>query len=503
MKLLKIFQTSDIHGNIFPTNYVEHKNHGLAKVSKLISERSIDCDHTLILDSGDVIQGNPLAFYVQKQNHVSPSIIEAFNLIGYDAITLGNHEFNYGLDYLKSHYINFKNDILCANIEGLPLETKPYKIFEYNNLKVAVIGLTTSYIPNWEQEVNIPGLKFMCPIETYTQYEQEMKDQADIIIVNYHGGFECDLEDNTTPTELDSGENVGSKLIATFDSIDILLTGHQHRLISQTINDTICMQPGNYGSFVSEIIIDLELKKIIANELISVDNFDADFKITNYFLQLNNDCNKYLDTTVSSLDKDLLIDDVADARLNSHPLLSFLGQAFTSYNYADFVSLSLFDSAVGFSKNITIRQVNLNYPFPNTLVKVKLTGLQMIEAIAQSLNYYTLINDQITINPNYINPKLKHYNYDMYWGVNYTAIIKQDENVICDVSVDGNQIDLEKDYTMLISNYRYNNREDFPIYNDVEFIEESQDDAVQIILDYLSNHEKIVVSNNCNYTIKK
>lgn len=503
MKLLKIFQTSDIHGNIFPTNYVDYKDHGLAKVSTLIKQQMEDAEHTLILDSGDVLQGNSLAFYNEKFQNIDPSIIDGFNLIGYDGITLGNHEFNYGLDYLTNHYRKFTGPILNANISGLPFATKPYSLYTFDDLKIAVIGLTTSFIPNWEQPNNIAGLEFLSPLDAYAKYEPEMKSQADIIIVNYHGGFECDITDGTTLTEPDTSENVGSKLIEMFDSIDIMLTGHQHRTISTTTNGVVCSQPGCNGAQVTEITIDIDTKRVINNQLVSTTEFEPDSEIVDLFKLQNENCNQYLDTTLCKLNRDLLVTDVADARLNTHPFLSFLGQAFTNYMEADFVALSLFDSAIGFSKDVTIRQVNQNYPFPNTIMKIEITGSQMIDAIKQAVEYYVLKDGEIDINPSYISPKLKHYNYDMYWGIDYTVTVTEVGNQISNVLVKGQPIELDKTYTMLVSNYRYNNRGDYPVYNDVKLLSESQDDAIEILLSYLSSSEMLTVEDSISYTIQK
>lgn len=502
MKKLKIFQTSDIHGNIFPTNYVDYRDQGLAKISSIIKERSKDADFHLTFDTGDVLQGSSLSFYSERFQIVQPSIIDGFNLIGYNAITLGNHEFNYGLDYLTKHYKHFKGTILCANIKNLPFETKPYEIYEIDGVKIAVIGLTTHYIPNWENKDNIKGLEFINPVKAYTFYEQELQEQSDIIIVNYHGGFELDTLNCLEATEQQTGENLGSKLLSNFPSIDIMLTGHQHRLIACQTQDTTCVQPGPYGQNVSEITIDLTTKKVIGAELISCKDYQADPQIITYFQDLHDKCNNYLDTTVTKLNRDLLIDDIHAARLNSHPLLSFLGQAFNDYEPVDVIALSLFDTSIGFSKDVSIRQVNQNYPFPNTMVKIEITGAQIIKAIEQSNQYYTLDEEnEIIVNPRFIEPKLKHYNYDMFWGISYDVYVKHDNNEIRNVKINNQIIDLEQSYTMLVSNYRYNDRSDYPIYKDVKLLEESQDDAIEILLKYLSKFTKINVEDTIEYNI--
>lgn len=502
MKKLKIFQTSDIHGNIYPTNYVDHRDQGLAKISSIIKHRSQDGDYHLCFDSGDILQGSSLAFYTERHQITEPSIIDAFNLIGYDGVSLGNHEFNYGLDYLTKHYSRYQGPILCANIENLPFATKPYEIYEVEDVKIAVIGLTTHYVPNWENPENIKNLKFLSPVETYAKYESELQANADMIIVNYHGGFELDTQNCSEQTERPTGENLASKMLLDFPSIDILLTGHQHRLIACETKGTTCVQPGPYGQNVSEITIDLETKKVINQELISCKDYDADPEILSYFKELHDNCNDYLDTTVAKLDRDVLIEDVHAARLNSHPLLSFIGQAFNDYENVDVIALSLFDTAIGFSQDVSIRQVNQNYPFPNTIMKIELTGAQIIAAIKQSNEYYTLdANDEITVSQRFIEPKLKHYNYDMYWGVNYDVYVTHTTNEIKNVTINNQAIDLTKTYSMLVSNYRYNDRADYPVYADVTLINESQDDAVEILLTYLSKYEKITVEDTVNYKI--
>ncbi len=502
MKTLKIFQTSDIHGNIFPTNYVEHRDQGLAKISTIIKERSKLADYHLTFDSGDILQGSSLAFYAERHQITSPSIIEAFNLIGYNGVSLGNHEFNYGLDYLTKHYAHYNGPILCANILNLPFPTKPYHIYNVEDVKIAVIGLTTHYIPHWENPQNIDGLEFISPVEAYEKYEAEMCENADIIIVNYHGGFELDTTKCQEVTERQTGENLGSKMLIDFPSIDIMLTGHQHRTIACQTRETSCVQPGPYGQNVSEITIDLETKKVINQELISCRDYEADQDIMSYFKELNNNCNDYLDTTVAKLDRDVLIDDVHEARRNPHPLLSFIGQAFNDYEQVDVIALSLFDTAIGFSKDVSIRQVNQNYPFPNTIMKIEISGAQILEAIKQSNSYYTLGDDnEITVHKRFIEPKLKHYNYDMFWGASYDVLVNHEKNEIVNVKIQGEDIDLTKTYSMLVSNYRYNDIADYPVFEGVKLINESQDDAIEILLTYLSKHEEIIVEDTMDYRI--
>ena len=187
---LAIYQTSDLHGYVYPTNYVIDQSLGILKIGSYILKDEKNYDASLKIDCGDLIQGSALSHYLSKKDIIDNPIIQGLGLIGYNVYVLGNHEFNYGLDYLSNSYKLVSDKVLNANIKGLPFNTKPYEIFDFDGFKVACIGLTTSFIPNWEHESNISNLHFLDPVEMYRKYESELKEQSDFIIVCYHGGFE-------------------------------------------------------------------------------------------------------------------------------------------------------------------------------------------------------------------------------------------------------------------------------------------------------------------------
>ena len=268
MKLV-IYQTSDLHGYVYPTNYVTEQPLGILKIGSYMKKDELNYDASLKIDCGDLVQGSALTHYLYKHDIERNPIIEGLENIKYDAYVLGNHEFNYGLDYLNKSYSPVCDKIINGNIEGLDFDTKPYKIFEFDGFKVGCIGFTTSFIPNWERPCNIEGLSFNDPVETYA------KDKCDFIIVCYHGGFEKSLEDNTTPTEALTKENQGSELLEKFNSIDMVLSGHQHRSFITKIDNRICSQPLNNGQNFTKIVIDTETKEI-SYELVEVKNIDVE-----------------------------------------------------------------------------------------------------------------------------------------------------------------------------------------------------------------------------------
>lgn len=330
-----------------------------------------------------------------------------------------------------------------------------------------------------------------------------MKEQSDIIIVNYHGGFEKCVEHNDKFTEKDTKENQGSQLINTFDSIDILFSGHQHREIITKINNTIISQPLNNGQFVANVLIDTDTKEVIDYKLINSKENEVDTEVTDYFDDVNDNCNKYLDKVIYNLDQDLTIKDVPKARLEGHLGFNLLNTVFTDYMKSDISSFSVFDQAVGYSKDITIREIIMNYPFPNTLVNIKVSGKEIKEAIRQSYRYYVLENNEIVVNNKYIFPKKQHYNYDIFMGVKYEVIIKEEGNDVIISTINNEPYDEDKEYILTISNYRHTNNEKFPIYKGKEMLKESTDDSISILIEYFMSHKDIPYEKEINFKVSK
>lgn len=503
MKLV-IYQTSDLHGFVYPTNYVTEQSLGILKIGTYILKDEKNYDAALKIDCGDLVQGSALTHYLSKQKLDTNPITELMEDIGYDAYVLGNHEFNYGLDYLNTAYNDISNKIINANIKGLAFDSKPYRIFDINGFKVGCIGFTTSFIPNWEQEKNIEGLEFLNPVEVYGKYEKELKEKSDIIVVCYHGGFEKSLDGNNIPTEKLTKENQASELLETYDSIDIVLSGHQHRSFITKINGVICTQPMHNGQNFSKIVIDTETKES-SYELVNVsllkDEINKDLE--KRFVETNKELQKYLDKEIGHFKNDIILDNIFTARLKGHQFINFLHDVQLDVSNADFSALSLFDTAIGFKKNVSIRDVLINYPYPNTLKLLKIKGSKVKEAIEKSATYFVLENNEVKINNEFLVPKVQNYNYDTFAGLTYEIDLNRDfGDRVISMKKDGKEIDLNKDYTIVLNNYRASNTAIYPAYENAEVVKEINMDMSELIIDYFQRNKEVDVPSESNYIIK-
>ena len=501
---LAIYHTSDLHGYVYPTNYVKEQQLGILKIGSYILNDQKNYDASLKIDCGDLLQGSALAHYLSKQKLDKNPILEGLEFIGYDAYVIGNHEFNYGLEYLNNSYKHVEDKIINSNIEGLEFNTKPYKIFNFNGFRVACIGFTTSFIPNWEHEKNIINLKFLNPVEMYGKYEKELKEKADYIIVCYHGGFEKSLDGTNTPTEKLTKENQGSELLEKYNSINMVLSGHQHRSFITMINGVLCSQPLHNGQKFSKIILDTETNEV-SYELVDVSllNDEINEDMEKIFNNIEAELKDYLDREIGCFDKDIVIDDIFEARLKGHPFINFLHQVQLESSEADFSALSLFDSAIGFKKNVSIRDILINYPYPNTLMVLKVKGDKLKEAIEKAATYFSIEDGKIKISDSFLIPKVQNYNYDMFAGLEYEIDLSRDfGNRVISMKKDGKDIDLDKYYKVVMNNYRATNTSIYPSYEGAEVIKEINVDVSELIINYFLKHHNVKVIQQSNYIIK-
>lgn len=511
---LKILATSDMHGYIMPSNYGEKEMDlpfGTAKVATTIQHIKNNFDGPVVtIDNGDFIQGSPLSYFVNKSTEYKVNdLTQVLNDIGYDIGVLGNHEFNYGMSYLKQAIASYNHPTLCANIlkeDGTPLFDKAYIIKEYNGVKIAFLGVTTQYIPNWEQPATIKGLTFKGVVETVKEYMPHLKQEADVVVVVYHGGFERDLLTGE-PTELLTGENEGYALVHEVEGIDALITGHQHRVIAQHLNNVPVIQPGQRGEYVGEIELTIEqidgAYKVIDSEvqLHATGEFSVSEKIISRIEKLQNDVEIWLDQPAGKVIGDMTISDPHQARLTEHPYIEFIQRVQMEATGAKISATALFNNeGRGFNPIITMRDIITNYIYPNTLAVVRISGQELKDALEQTAQYFIVENGEIKFNPVYMLPKPQFYNYDMYEGIDYTLNFSNPVGSrVVELLYQGAPIDLQATFDVVTNQYRAVGGGNYTMFSPEKIVKEIQIDMTELIAEYLKRYPVIEATVNHNY----
>ncbi|WP_246168175.1 bifunctional metallophosphatase/5'-nucleotidase [Paenibacillus antarcticus] len=520
MKIV-ILETSDNHGYIRPYSYEDGRSvdHGLSIISTLIAEQRKMGGEILLIDNGDFLQGSPLTYHQAKVDCSHPSVvIQCMNAIRYDAVVPGNHEFNFGRNYLEQEVAASNFPWLSANVisetTGEPLFGAPYRVWEWDNgVRLAVLGLTTSYVPNWEQEDHIRGIKFIDPVVTAKRWVAYLRDQerADIVVVSYHGGFERDVLTGEASETL-TGENQGYALCLEVPGIDVLLTGHQHRsLAGETVNGVCVIQPGSEGCYLGKVTV--QMKQINnqwlvvdkQSELLSSKNTKSDQLILELAEPAEKALEVWLDQSIGSVvGEDMRISNPLQTRLTDHPFMEWINGVQMELSGVTISCAALFDNhSPGFGPNITMRDIMINYKYPNTLTVMRVSGQDIKDALERSAQYFQL-NDmgEIEVSGDFLTPKPQHFNYDMWEGIEYIMDVSRVRgDRIVRLEYEGNPISLCREYDVVMNNYRASGGGEYPMFKGKKIIKEIQVDMVELLADYIRGKGVITSTLNNNWRV--
>lgn len=513
-----LLETSDIHGNVLPINYGTNKKAelGLAKVATVIQTERKNNEHVIVIDNGDLIQGTPLTYhYVKFLHEMENPMVKLLNHLQYDGFIIGNHEFNYGLSPLEKAFETSTFPWLSANIinenNNKPTFGNPYFIKHVGAIKVAVLGITTHYIPNWEDPQHIQGLQFADAFETtkwWVNYIHE-HEKPDVMVVSYHGGFERDLETGE-PTENLTGENQGYAICKQISGIDVLLTGHQHRKIATTIDDVTVIQPSVNGEVVGKVTLELiyeQDKWIIENkkaELLSVEHVSPNKEVLDIVHEYESKTQTWLDQAIGTIQGDMTITNVFEARLQDHPFVEFINKVQMDAAGVTISNTALFNNnATGFQSHVTMRDIVSNYIYPNTLKVLRLKGQDIKDALERSASYFQLNHDgEIEINPAFTTPKPQHYNYDMWEGIEYVLDISKPigERVIL-LQYNDNELDLTESFDVVMNNYRASGGGDYTMFQNKPVIKDIPIDMSELLASYFLSNKTIHACSNGNWKV--
>ena len=512
---VSIISTSDVHGYFRADDFrrpLQNDGLGLTRAATVIEtlrEQAAPEDVIITIENGDFIQGSPLTNYIEKVDQSAVSLYDDLaETIGYDVRILGNHEFNYGRDYLER--VLGQNDLLLnANVldetSGEPFIGRPYTIIERGGVKVGVIGLITKYVPNWEQPANIHGLTFADPVEVATRYVDELRPQVDVLVLAYHGGFAEDLETGE-PLERLTGENQGYQLLQ-IPGVDAVVTGHQHRTLAAVINHVATTQPGYRADQVGLMTLTLNDERQITSrdaQLIATAVFPENDAVKAVVEPVHVATNHWLDTAVGHVGHNMQVTNHFEARLHSHPFNALVNQVQMNATQTTIANTALFNNEVkGLADEVTLRDIMTNYIYPNTLVVEKLTGQDIKDALEVNARYFVLDdNGQPTVNPAFLEPKVEHYNYDVWSGIDYTFDLRRREGErVIEVLVDGEPIELAGEYEVALNNYRAGGAGNFASFSLDKVVREVQRDTADLIGDYIMSHPDIKIDQPTNFHV--
>ena len=403
---LVLLGTTDLHGRIEPLDYWTNKpaNLGLAKIATLVQQVRAREPHVLLFDSGDAIQGTPLAYYFARKDTARPDpMMLAMNALGYDAMAVGNHEFNFGLGVLLKVKKEAHFPILGANVRSgcsdCPSYFQPYIIKEIAGVRVGIVGFVTPSIPSFELPENYKGYRFEPIVESAKRVIPELRRQADWVVVLSHSGLGPDpaTGEGEDPRYLDlPGEQTTIALAEQVPGIDVILFGHTHQeLAGRTINGSLLVQAKNLGASLARVDVDMEQDGAghwrAAEKRSTLLPVKGDTAAAPDIVRLAEPYERatqaYLDAGIATSAKTLTGE---TERYEDGPLVDLIQKVQLAYGHADVSLATMFVPSMRVDAGrVMVRQASALYPYDNTLYVVQMSGAQLRQALEHAASFYS------------------------------------------------------------------------------------------------------------------
>lgn len=490
-KQLTIYYTSDVHGYFSPIDYASG-NEIPSGLANCISNFEKD-GNTLIIDGGDTLQGSPFTYYLYNKRRDDGCLpAEIMNIGGYDFVTLGNHDFNYGKEELEKYISALDARCLCANIAGIRGVEKTAIVTLQNGLRVGLTGVTTHYVKLWEKPENLAGIAVTDAFTAAKEaYDQLKAAKADITVCIYHGGFERDVK--TGKVLSDTDENQGWRICEEL-GFDILLAGHQHTAAENVrINGTYTCQPPDKARQYIKMDVTVD-GQITAEQHLMDAGSVTQAKAKALLIPAEKQAAAWFDTPVGHLDTPLLPSRHIEMAANGSLIANFFNQVQLEASGADISATSLGNSVKGLGKDVTIRDIVSTYVFPNTLKTVEVCREQLKKALERSAEYFVLENGGLAVSECFLKPIEQHFNYDYISGVEVTEDIRRPiGDRVVSIKYRGKELPEGKRLTLCLNNYRATGAGGYDVYRECPLIREQPTEIAELIIAYVDRHRDITV----------
>ena len=469
---IRLVETSDVHGAFFPYNFTERRpmEGTMARVSTYLKrQRKTYGDRLILLDNGDILQGQPTCYYTNYVKTDEPNIAaEVINYLKYDAETFGNHDVETGHAVYDKWIKEVKCPMLGANIIDTKTNkpyVKPYTIIEREGVRVAILGMLTPAIPNWLHESLWTGLRFDEMLQTARHWLKILKEQekADVIVGLFHSGWDGGI---VTPTY---EEDVARKMAETVEGFDVIFFGHDHTERNTTINNTLCMDPSCNALKVAEATIQIRNGKVVSKkgEIIDVRNEAIDQQYIAHFQPQIDAIRQYVERQLGTFASPMRS---RDAFFGSAAFTDLIHQLQLDETHADIS----FNAPLTFNTDIKAGPIYMSdmfklYRFENKIYVLRMTGEEVRKHLERSYDLWVntmkspddhimMLNEGSAGDEQRRGFKNLTFNFDSAAGIDYVVDVTKPNGQKVHILQfsDGRPFDEKVWYKVVMNSYRGN-----------------------------------------------
>ena len=453
---LTILYDNDLHGHLLPFDDSRNGKNigGAARRTSLMLQLKKENPDTLILDAGDLLSGTPISGLFKGEVDFG-----TFERMPYDAMVIGNHDFDYSQATLRHFIKTCKTPVLSANIiesDGQTLMATPYIIKTFGDLTIAIIGITTPTTPITTHPKNVVGLTFAQPEATMEKYLPELKKKSDLVIALTHIGFQEDK---------DLAKNV--------NGIDVIVGGHSHTKVDsyEKVNGTIIVQDFQWGINLGKLDLSIVDKKIVDAhaELMPITSALSEDSAIAAYLQPY--AAKIIDKMNTVVGRTQFILDKPSSRHPQTNLANWLADVFRERMHADIAMQNTGGTRASLNAgNITYNDLYSVLPFENTLVLLEAKGdlvQKIMDNLAEKLHKATETA-----------------------SVSGVSFFVNDEGKALNIKIDGKPLDTSTTYTIAVNDFMANGGSGFSLLKEAKVIR-YDDNLRDVVIDYLKEHPVI------------
>lgn len=473
---LKLIETSDVHGCYFPYDFIRNKpmKGSLARVSSYVKEQREKYENVILMDNGDILQGQPVAYYYNYMDTISEHVCAAMlNYMKYDVGTMGNHDVETGHAVYDRWVRQCNFPVLGANIVDNKTEKPylpPYQVIEKEGVKIAILGMITPAIPSWLPEQLWSGLHFEDMEDCARKWVKIIreKENPDVLVGLFHAGPEGNKLDNVV-------ENGSGNVAKSVPGFDVVFMGHDHtRRYEKVVNvegdSVLLIDPANMSKVVSEVTFTIKKQdgkvvfKQVEGKLVNMDGYAPDADFLNIFSGAYETTMDFVSRNIGRIEHTI---SSKEAFFGPSAFVDLIHQLQLDITGADISFCAPLSAYAEIKKgDICVSDMFNLYKYENLLYTMKLTGKEIKDFLEMSYALWTnqmqspddhlmLLNEEDNGFGRFKNPS---FNFDSAAGIIYTVDVTkpQGEKIRIERMANGEPFDLNKTYRVAVNSYRGN-----------------------------------------------